>query len=102
MRIAQSHRAGTTVAARFPGRQGMEVGKTSNPSTTHERSECMSELKAEPTKWNEMAGPFIGGRDTYQAKSYGFKSNWGPYTTAGPAPVWFSEANATNWTESMI
>ena len=62
----------------------------------------MSELKAEPTKWNEMAGPFIGGRDTYQAKSYGFASNWGPYTTSGPAPVWFSEANATNWTESMI
>jgi uncharacterized Fe-S center protein len=57
----------------------------------------------EPTKWHEMAGPVQGGRDTYQAKSYGgFKHTWGPYTTSGPAPVWFSEANATNWTESMI
>jgi hypothetical protein len=64
----------------------------------------MSDEKiVEPTKWHEMKGPFIGGRDTYQAKSYGgFTHTWGPYTTSGPAPVWFSEANATNWTESMI
>ena len=63
----------------------------------------MAEYKYEPTKWNEMAGPIQGGRDTYQIKSWNpTNKKWGPWTTDGPAKVWFSEANATNWTESMI
>ncbi|MGA8572767.1 MAG: DUF362 domain-containing protein [Desulfobaccales bacterium] len=63
----------------------------------------MAEYVYEPTKWNEMAGPIQGGRDTYQSKSWNPTSKkWGPWTKDGPAKVWFSEANATNWTESMI
>lgn len=63
----------------------------------------MAEYKYEPTKWHEMAGPIQGGRDTYQIKSWNpTNKKWGPWTTDGPAKVWFSEANATNWTESMI
>ncbi|MCK7503596.1 MAG: hypothetical protein MZV70_05445 [Desulfobacterales bacterium] len=50
-----------------------------------------------------MKGPVIGGRDTYQAKSWNpTKKKRGSFTEKGPAPVWFAEANATNWTESMI
>ncbi|MEN8806899.1 MAG: DUF362 domain-containing protein, partial [Desulfobacterales bacterium] len=63
----------------------------------------MVEHKYDPTKWNEMKGPVVGGRDTYQSKSWNpTKKKWGTYTEKGPAPVWFAEANATNWTESMI
>ena len=63
----------------------------------------MADYKYEPTKWNELKKPVDGGRDTYQMKSWNpTKKNWGPYTESGAAPVWFSEANATNWTESMI
>jgi len=32
----------------------------------------MEKLKTEPTVWHEMEGPFIGGREHYQEKSYGF------------------------------
>ena len=63
----------------------------------------MVEHKYDPTKWNEMKGPVVGGRDTYQSKSWNpTRKKWGAYTEKGPAPVWFAEANATNWTESMI
>ena len=63
----------------------------------------MAEYVYEPTKWNEMAKPVDGGKNTYQSKSWNPTSKkWGPWTKDGPAPVWFSEANATNWTESMI
>jgi hypothetical protein len=31
----------------------------------------MGELITEPTVWHEMEGPFIGGREHYQEKSYG-------------------------------
>jgi hypothetical protein len=37
-----------------------------------ERRYRMEKLKAEPTVWHEMEGPFIGGREHYQEKSYGF------------------------------
>lgn len=63
----------------------------------------MADYKYEPTKWREMAKPIDGGKATYQKKSWNpTKKKWGPFTQQGPAPVWFSEANATNWTESMI
>jgi hypothetical protein len=32
----------------------------------------MGELITKPTVWHEMEGPFIGGREHYQEKSYGF------------------------------
>ena len=32
------------------------------------------ELITEPTVWHEMEGPFIGGREHYQEKSYGFEN----------------------------
>jgi hypothetical protein len=37
-----------------------------------ERRYKMDKLKTEPTVWHEMEGPFIGGREHYQEKSYGF------------------------------
>jgi hypothetical protein len=61
----------------------------------------MVEHVMEPTKWNEMTKPVDGGRDTYQAKTWHPTSKkWGPWTKEGPAKVWFSEANGTNWTEA--
>jgi len=30
----------------------------------------MVEHKYEPTKWNELKSPVVGGRDTYQSKSW--------------------------------
>jgi uncharacterized Fe-S center protein len=63
----------------------------------------MPEYKYEPTKWHDMAKPVEGGKATYQKKSWNpTKKKWGPYTQKGAGPVWFAEANATNWTESMI
>ncbi|MGD9251207.1 MAG: DUF362 domain-containing protein [Desulfobacterales bacterium] len=63
----------------------------------------MADNKCEPTKWTNMKGPVDGGRDTYQAKSWNPpKEKWGPFTEKGTPEVWFAEANATNWTESMI
>jgi uncharacterized Fe-S center protein len=63
----------------------------------------MPEYKYEPTKWHEMAKPVEGGKATYQKKSWNpTKKKWGPYTQKGAGAVWFAEANATNWTESMI
>ena len=63
----------------------------------------MPEYKYEPTKWHDMAKPLEGGKATYQKKSWNpTKKKWGPFTQKGAAPVWFAEANATNWTESMI
>lgn len=41
----------------------------------------MGEKITEPTRWHEMDGPFIGGREHYQEKSYGgFKHKWEPFT----------------------
>jgi hypothetical protein len=40
--------------------------------TGMERVRDMEKLKTEPTVWHEMEGPFIGGREHYQEKSYGF------------------------------
>jgi hypothetical protein len=34
-------------------------------------SEHMGKMITEPTKWHEMDGPVIGGREHYQEKSYG-------------------------------
>jgi uncharacterized Fe-S center protein len=63
----------------------------------------MPEYKYDPTKWHDMAKPVEGGKATYQKKSWNpTKKKWGPFTQSGPGPVWFAEANATNWTESMI
>ncbi len=63
----------------------------------------MSEMKTEPTKWHELTTPVVGDREHYQKKSWNpVKHTWGPYTQKGPAPVWFADASATNWTESMI
>jgi hypothetical protein len=40
----------------------------------------------EPTKWHEMEGPVIGGREHYQEKSYGgFEHKWEPFTAAEDA-----------------
>jgi uncharacterized Fe-S center protein len=50
-----------------------------------------------------MQKPVDGGKSTYQKKSWNpTKKKWGPYTQKGASPVWFAEANACNWTESMI
>ena len=63
----------------------------------------MTDYKCDPTKWTNMKAPVDGGRDTYQAKSWNPpKEKWGPFTKKGAPKVWFAEANATNWTESMI
>jgi hypothetical protein len=36
-----------------------------------ERSGHMDEMITEPTRWHEMEGPIIGGREHYQERSYG-------------------------------
>ncbi len=38
----------------------------------------MEEKIVKKTIWHEMEGPFIGGREHYQEKSYGFKPGWEP------------------------
>ncbi len=38
----------------------------------------MAEKIVKKTIWHEMEGPFIGGREHYQEKSYGFKPKWEP------------------------
>jgi hypothetical protein len=38
-----------------------------------ERRGKMGEFITKPTVWHEMEGPFIGGREHYQEKSYGFE-----------------------------
>jgi|WetSurMetagenome_2_1015567.scaffolds.fasta_scaffold47226_2 hypothetical protein len=38
-----------------------------------ERRGEMGEFITKPTVWHEMEGPFIGGREHYQEKSYGFE-----------------------------
>jgi hypothetical protein len=38
-----------------------------------ERRGDMGEFITKPTVWHEMEGPFIGGREHYQEKSYGFE-----------------------------
>ncbi len=45
----------------------------------------MGERICEKTRWHEMEGPFVGGREHYQEKSYGFTSNWEPFTKADEA-----------------
>jgi hypothetical protein len=46
-------------------------------------SEQKIEMITEPTRWHEMEGPVIGGREHYQEKSYGgFKHEWEPFTAA--------------------
>ena len=44
--------------------------------TGRERGKEMEKYKTEPTVWHEMEGPFIGGREHYQEKSYGFEPVW--------------------------
>jgi hypothetical protein len=41
--------------------------------TGRERRGDMGEFITKPTVWHEMEGPFIGGREHYQEKSYGFE-----------------------------
>lgn len=43
----------------------------------------MGERICEKTRWHEMEGPFTGGREHYQEKSYGFAPKWEPPTEAG-------------------
>lgn len=63
----------------------------------------MADYKYDQTKWHDMKKPIEGGHDTYQKKSWNpMKHKWGPVTKKGAAPVWYSQAGATNWTESMI
>jgi hypothetical protein len=46
----------------------------------------ISEIITEPTRWHEMKGPVIGGREHYQEKSYGgFTHKWEPFTAAEDA-----------------
>jgi hypothetical protein len=46
-----------------------------------EGSGQMREMITEPTRWHEMEGPVIGGREHYQEKSYGgFEHEWEPFT----------------------
>ena len=41
----------------------------------------MGERICEKTRWHEMEGPVMGGREHYQEKSYGgFKHNREPFT----------------------
>lgn len=48
-----------------------------------EGSEQKAEMITEPTRWHEMEGPVIGGREHYQKKSYGgFTHKWEPFTEA--------------------
>ncbi len=42
----------------------------------------MAEKITQPTIWHEMEGPFIGGREHYQEKSYGFTPKWEPLAEA--------------------
>ncbi|HTP66331.1 MAG TPA: hypothetical protein VMJ66_13145 [Geobacteraceae bacterium] len=46
----------------------------------------MEEKIVKKTIWHEMEGPFIGGREHYQEKSYGFQSKWEPFTRSEDAP----------------
>jgi hypothetical protein len=51
-----------------------------------EESKDTGEMITEPTRWHEMEGPVIGGREHYQEKSYGgFKHEREPFTAAEDA-----------------
>ncbi len=45
----------------------------------------MEEKIVKKTIWHEMEGPFIGGREHYQEKSYGFQPKWEPSTGSDAA-----------------
>ncbi len=45
----------------------------------------MAEKITKPTIWHEMEGPYVGGREHYQEKSYGFLPKWEPSTEAEEA-----------------
>ncbi len=47
----------------------------------------MGERICEKTRWHEMEGPFIGGREHYQEKSYGFRPKWEPSTGSDAAEL---------------
>jgi hypothetical protein len=49
-------------------------GMLADGKTGREGGVRMGELITKPTVWHEMEGPFIGGREHYQEKSYGFES----------------------------
>jgi len=49
-------------------------GMLNESETGREGGVRVSELITEPTVWHEMEGPFIGGREHYQEKSYGFEN----------------------------
>jgi len=57
---------------------GREVGR--------EGGERMGELITKPTVWHEMEGPFIGGREHYQEKSYGWFEHLRETETAEEKP----------------
>jgi hypothetical protein len=54
-------------------KKGMIDKMLAERETERERRREMGELITKPTVWHEMEGPFIGGREHYQEKSYGFE-----------------------------
>jgi len=56
--------------------------------SVNEGSGHRGEMITEPTRWHEMEGPFIGGREHYQERSYGgFKHKWEPFTVIEGASI---------------
>ncbi len=52
----------------------------------------MEEKIVKKTIWHEMEGPFIGGREHYQEKSYGFQPKREPLTNPDDASTEQEEA----------
>jgi hypothetical protein len=70
-------------------------GMLAEGKTGRERRGKMGEFITKPTVWHEMEGPFIGGREHYQEKSYGFE-HLKETETEGETPGVKGEGEATD------
>ena len=64
--------------------------------TGRERRGKMGEYITKPTVWHEMEGPFIGGREHYQEKSYGWFEHPKEAKAEGEAPGVKGEGDTTD------
>jgi hypothetical protein len=76
-------------------KKGVIDGMLKENNSGREGGERMGELITKPTVWHEMEGPFIGGREHYQEKSYGFDHLQGA-ETEGETPGGKGEGESTD------